>query len=1063
MIVTIAPCHLRHPSKPLYAGHSPAQLVTITGYDPSVRPETFARNIARALADIRFGCSAVVVRVMIQSGSVVPERHQATIVRAIKKRNDYGPTQKILLQRATPARRQPCRILLNGWGGYPWDTVWSTKVPTSAIRPSKSPRSRPPAVSRRVFGMLQRMRTAIVVKRTLIVVAIISLGLLIYQSRFIGLEPFDDSPYTPTGPPAIFSQSETVRPGEVFNLVAGNLPIENDQVEVTLTYLKRSGEPGRTDTLTKESYSQNLIQLRAPTDFPFGVWRVRITTPLGQDETFINQPRAMSVETDRIVQGEVFRIWGRNLAFTEWLPQIPPQAWLVSDQTRLPLTVLAADRYSLSLRLASSPSVDQTYTVTVHNGYGGSFGETTSEFSITSIPRTLDSLGLGIPWAHKLTFTDNIYNVLTDPRLTTKAVADGSTDDTAAIQAAIDLAYTSGGGVVYLPAGHYLVDSGVVLRSRTVLQGAGSGQTRVDFNRTYHFAKGLANFSESANLSGISGITANNLNQSEQSNGTIGAHTSGTSSELFLHDFVLDYGSGRTVSLTNVRSPAIIDSVFRSTRLDSAPIYTNGSDWITFRGNTIEYRCCRVHFVYNKNGIIENNSFILDSAYALIGTEKGALELSYSENLIVTGNTVKTVGDQFLGLINEQEMMLTQGGGDHSNHAFGFGSVTSASSTTLHDSQTDFANMGPLTEKNVVVITSGNGAGQWRFIASRSGDTLTIDRPWDVVPSSGAQYNVQTWTAYRLQIVGNTFRDTKMAVNFYSGGWDNLVAKNVSEDGGYFTFGGRDVSPASGQGARVYSEILWKTLVTDNRVANPKQRRRSFIDFYAHQFDAHNRERTVFNNEVRDNTVVAAHPDPTNPLFDYDPGHERNVREGFTVLFDWRHPDKILNLPTISGLVIQNNRAENFGADDPYYVDTTAVAQVFVSFAPLPNFELPNDGPSGLPDGLGASDPNPKEDQGQENPQPPVPDRSQQSSQRGSTQSSGSEQIPANDPGEQSSADESQGNSSDLDLPELSATAEPTANDGARQYYLLVIGLLILGLAGLGYLRWRYQLYRHRD
>lgn len=37
------------------------------------------------------------------------------------------------------------------------------------------------------------------------------------------------------------------------------------------------------------------------------------------------------------------------------------------------------------------------------------------------------------------------------------AVGDGVTDDTAAIQAAIDAAYTAGGGVIYFPAGTYLV------------------------------------------------------------------------------------------------------------------------------------------------------------------------------------------------------------------------------------------------------------------------------------------------------------------------------------------------------------------------------------------------------------------------------------------------------------------------------------------------------------------------------------------------------------------------------------------------------------------------------
>lgn len=40
------------------------------------------------------------------------------------------------------------------------------------------------------------------------------------------------------------------------------------------------------------------------------------------------------------------------------------------------------------------------------------------------------------------------------------AVGDGATDDTEAIQAAIDAAEAAGGGTVYFPAGDYLLDRG---------------------------------------------------------------------------------------------------------------------------------------------------------------------------------------------------------------------------------------------------------------------------------------------------------------------------------------------------------------------------------------------------------------------------------------------------------------------------------------------------------------------------------------------------------------------------------------------------------------------------
>ncbi|GAB3466185.1 M10 family metallopeptidase C-terminal domain-containing protein [Azotobacter salinestris] len=64
------------------------------------------------------------------------------------------------------------------------------------------------------------------------------------------------------------------------------------------------------------------------------------------------------------------------------------------------------------------------------------------------------------------------------------ALGDGISDDTAAIQAAIDAAHAAGGGTVYLPAGEYRVSGGeepsdgcLMLKSNVYLAGAGMGET----------------------------------------------------------------------------------------------------------------------------------------------------------------------------------------------------------------------------------------------------------------------------------------------------------------------------------------------------------------------------------------------------------------------------------------------------------------------------------------------------------------------------------------------------------------------------------------------------------
>lgn len=59
------------------------------------------------------------------------------------------------------------------------------------------------------------------------------------------------------------------------------------------------------------------------------------------------------------------------------------------------------------------------------------------------------------------------------------AVGDGTTDDRAAIQSAVDAAVAAGGAVVYLPSGTYLIKRPLVLGSKVTLQGAGIGVSTI--------------------------------------------------------------------------------------------------------------------------------------------------------------------------------------------------------------------------------------------------------------------------------------------------------------------------------------------------------------------------------------------------------------------------------------------------------------------------------------------------------------------------------------------------------------------------------------------------------
>lgn len=113
------------------------------------------------------------------------------------------------------------------------------------------------------------------------------------------------------------------------------------------------------------------------------------------------------------------------------------------------------------------------------NDYGGTpvianDAPLNTEIAIDHAARTYESIS-GAPYVRavhpqpSLTGSSDFYNVLEAPY---SAAADGATDDTAAIQDALDDAGTAGGGTVYLPAGKYRVNGTLSVPAGVELRGA---------------------------------------------------------------------------------------------------------------------------------------------------------------------------------------------------------------------------------------------------------------------------------------------------------------------------------------------------------------------------------------------------------------------------------------------------------------------------------------------------------------------------------------------------------------------------------------------------------------
>ena len=97
---------------------------------------------------------------------------------------------------------------------------------------------------------------------------------------------------------------------------------------------------------------------------------------------------------------------------------------------------------------------------------------------VESAPTNPTALALKVAWAN-----DFNWNHVADAKREFHAQGDGSTDDTRAIQNALDHVSQSGGGVVFLPKGTYRVNN-LVLGSKCILQGESREGTVVMVSKT---------------------------------------------------------------------------------------------------------------------------------------------------------------------------------------------------------------------------------------------------------------------------------------------------------------------------------------------------------------------------------------------------------------------------------------------------------------------------------------------------------------------------------------------------------------------------------------------------
>ena len=658
--------------------------------------------------------------------------------------------------------------------------------------------------------------------------------------------------------PHLFSVSETVGPGDTADLRGAYL---GGDAQVMLL---APGEPQpRRLALTEQNPS--LVKFLIPAGLPLGVWAIWVQAGGDRSNTlYVNRADVRIAGSPDVTPGGLLRLWGRNLT----IPTGASRVRFKQGGSSLAGEIVQGDQYGLTVRAPAGLQAGADYRVAVSNGLRTPEGETPDALTVRARPAGPDVWHLGVPWAGDFSFSANRYDAATDPRLPAH-VSPGGGDVRDALQRDADFVSHSGeGGVLYLPAGTYRLDNTqrtLYLHSHVVLEGEGADRTILQFGEAGTKTPGLT--FDGAQRTGLLNLKLQNVNPNDAYNGTLSNSTRSKNAEIFLKNVDFDLGTGDHITLLDVDDLLISDSHFEATSSHRGPFYVQRTTRLTFQNNKVEYHNGRVAFEYTDNGLIEGNHFLRDGAYSHPHTyESGGIEVSFSRDLVVRGNEIRTTGNPEGGN-NDSESIMTQRAQVHQFRDVG--RSTGAGAGSLSDSTKDWSGVTTFIPLTIVAITEGAALGEWRYVTAHTGDTLTLDRPWDVVPPAGSQYTISSWSANDLFLLGNQVINNKRGIQIYDGGWDCVIADNTLTDSVGIALRATDRIFGSGDPAippQVAHDVAWDNSIVGNTITNPQGTRLAQIVVAVAHVNGPLHGNGILATEIRDNTIVSTLRGPSDSL-----------------------------------------------------------------------------------------------------------------------------------------------------------------------------------------------------
>jgi len=576
--------------------------------------------------------------------------------------------------------------------------------------------------------------------------------------------------------PAVFWGSDPIGPGQTAMLYggefSGNAVVEGWRVDDAAI-----SDPKASATAAPQSAARKLDVLQAsreclkvllPADWAPGLFALKIRNADGESApTYLNRAEVwwwLGGENDRAYAGEELRVFGKN--FGE-----KTRAWLAgTGGPAIELKILQAGKYSVRCQLPADMQPG-TYAVWLHNGFGGSSG--------FGNPLT-------VPVVRRVPWPATVLNVREFG-----ATADGTADDTWAIQAALAAAEKNGGGVVYLPRGTYKITGKLIVPAKTTLKGE-SRETvslMIPWNTTAEIDSVIAGDGDFA----VEDLSITALTARRMISCPLRPQLAESLSFAMSLQLLPDADWGHNVHLRRL----CLRQLRRALGVGEVALRPHG--WaIGLIGQDMEVSDCDIVSsdgavnLHGRHIVIERNRIASASRHQEVEECVFADNSIRDTDMDNTGNCFE--GKAYRLYIANNKIQDTYGWDreaitfdvPYGHNWMGQVKMSSPTVMTLQGGAVDSWGQNWQTDalKGLgVMIVSGKGLGQFIPIVGNNGRNITLERPWVIEPDATSWVVIRT-IKNQVVLTGNQIEDAGKAIQLYANSYGFIVDGNTARRAG---------------------------------------------------------------------------------------------------------------------------------------------------------------------------------------------------------------------------------------------------------------------------------------